>query len=279
VSNAPEPERKGVFTTGIVAKTREHLISLFFTGRKHAGENLKEVLSQRAAEAQPPVQMCDGLSRNLPKGIPTFLANCIAHGRRKFVEISSSFPEDCQFLLESIRDVYRNDNLTTERGMSPEERLAFHQAESKPIMDRLHDWMKANFEEKKVEPNSGLGKAIAYMLNRWSALTLFLYKVGAPLDNNICERALKMAILHRKNSLFYMTENGARVGDVFMSLIHTCRLNGANPFDYLTELQKNVDRVRETPENWLPWNYRDALKAFLTSKTPTFQPILPPNTS
>jgi transposase len=77
--------------------------------------------------------------------------------------------------------------------------------------------------------------------------------------NNICERALKKAILHRKNALFYKTPNGARVGDVFMSLIYTCQLNEANPFDYLTELQQHADQVAAHPERWLPWNYRVAL--------------------
>ncbi|MFO8002854.1 transposase, partial [Thioalkalivibrio sp.] len=79
-------------------------------------------------------------------------------------------------------------------------------------------------EKKLVEPNSGLGKAIKYMLKHWKKLTRFLEVPGTPLDNNIAERALKYAILHRKNALFYKTQNGAKVGDLFMSLIHTCQL-------------------------------------------------------
>jgi hypothetical protein len=95
-------------------------------------------------------------------------------------------------------------------------------------------------------------------------LTLFLRQPGAPLDNNICERALKMAILHRKNSLSYKTQNGARVGDLFMSLIHTCRLNGANPFDYLTTLQRHASAVKTNPGQWLPWNYLQTLTSLAT---------------
>ena len=64
------------------------------------------------------------------------------------------------------------------------------------------------------------------MLKHWQKLTLFLRVPGPPLDNNICERALKMAIRHRKNSLFYKTLRGAAVGDLYMSLIHTCYLSG-----------------------------------------------------
>jgi transposase len=124
----------------------------------------------------------------------------------------------------------------------------------------LHAWLEAQFDEKQVEPNSGLGTAVSYMLKHWTALTLFLRQAGAPLDNNVVERALKKAILHRKNSLFYKTENGAAVGDLFMSLIHTCELNGANPFDYLTQLQKHAAELAQNPAAWMPWNYQEALE-------------------
>jgi transposase len=139
--------------------------------------------------------------------------------------------------------------------MTDAERLSFHRDKSGPRMDKLHVWMRTQIAEKKVEPNSGMGQAIGYMLKHWEKLTLFLRKAGAPLDNNLCERALKKAILHRKNSLFYKTDNGARVGDVFMSLIHTCDLNGADPFDYLTLLQQHAKEVEAQPDRWMPWNY------------------------
>ena len=124
-------------------------------------------------------------------------------------------------------------------------------------MDALHGWLEKQLEEKKVEPNSSLGKAVNYMLNHWSALTLFLRVEKAPLDNNICERALKMAILHRKNSLFYKTEHGAYIGDMFMSLIHTCVLGKINPYEYLTTLQKHSAALFAQPHRWLPWNYKE----------------------
>jgi transposase len=101
-------------------------------------------------------------------------------------------------------------------------------------------------------------------LNHWSRLTLFLQQPGAPLDNNIVERALKKAILNRKNALFYRTLNGAGVGDLFMSLIHTCELNGGNPFDYLTELQRHAEELKRRPSEWMPWNYRETLAQFAT---------------
>ncbi len=89
-------------------------------------------------------------------------------------------------------------------------------------------------------------------------------KAGTPLDNNIVERALKRAVLHRKNALFYRTLNGAEVGALFMSLIHTCQLCGANSFDYLTELQRHAQKLAVNPAEWMPWNYRETLERIVS---------------
>jgi len=258
-------ERTGIFTSGILAEGQDHPIALFFTGGQHAGENLNQLLQHRDAHLPPPIQMCDALSRNEPKAFQVLLANCIAHGRRHFVEVAPNFPTECRHVLEKLRDVYRHDAYCKEHDLSPQARLAFHQANSGPVMDQLRDWMSQQLDQKQVEPNSGLGKAIRYMLNHWEALTLFLRQPGAPLDNNICERALKLAILHRKNSMFFKTQHGAQVGDLFMSLIHSCRLNGVAPFDYLTSLQRNSPRVKEHPQHWLPWTYQKTLQGIDTS--------------
>lgn len=258
----PDDDRTGVFTSGIVATGQGRKIALYFTGRQHAGENLADVLAQRARELSPPIQMCDALSRNVPKlpgGVEILVANCLAHGRRQFVEVAQNFPQECRYVLETLGEVYKYDAEARAQGLPPEERLRFHQQRSQPVMDRLHDWLQAQLAERKTEPNSGLGKAISYLLRHWKALTTFLREAGAPLDNNICERALKRAVLHRKNALFYRTLNGAQVGDLFMTLIHTCQLCGANPFDYLTQLQKHARELAASPAKWMPWNYREAL--------------------
>lgn len=252
-------ERTGIFTSAIVAVRNGHQSAVFFTGRKHAGENLEDVLRRRAAELEIPMQMCDGLSRNVPKELATILANCMSHGRRKFVEVVDSFPEECRFVLESLGQVYHHDAIARKEKMSPEERLCFHQEHSAEIMEALQTWMNEQLEHKKVEPNSSLGAAFSYMLKRWDKLTLFLRKPGAPLDNNICEQALKKAILHRKNSLFYKTENGAGVADIFMSLIYTAELESVDPFDYLTQLLKHPEELRRSPQDWMPWNYQAAV--------------------
>jgi len=256
-SSTPDAkQRTGVFTTGIIAKRQERTFALFFSGGQHAGENLQALLDRRSPDLATPIQMCDGLSRNKPATAATNMANCNSHGRRGFVTVADAFPEECAHVLETMRDVYKYDEQTRREAMSDQERLLFHQQHSGPLMLALKLWMEEKLEGRHVEPNSSLGEAITYVLKRWDRLTLFLHQPGAPLDNNICERLLKTSIRHRNNSLFYKTLNGAHVGDLFMSLIHTCRLARANPFDYLTTLRRHIRRVRDDPAAWMPWNYQ-----------------------
>jgi transposase len=187
LTREPGDKRTGTFTSGIVSMVGAWSIALFFSGWKHAGENLAEVLKQRAHELPAPIQMSDALSRNSPKvaGVEPLQANCLAHGRRQVVEVADNFPEECRYMLETLRDVYHHDALAREQAMSPERRLRFHQERSEPLMNGLHEWMKAQLAEHKTEPNSGLGKAISYLLNHWLKLTLFLRQAGAPIDNNL----------------------------------------------------------------------------------------------
>ncbi len=254
------PDRTGMFTSAIVSVREEVRMVMFFTGRAHAGENLAKVLAERAAALRRPIQMCDALSRNVSEDFDTIVCNCMSHARRAYVDVVESFPDECRVVLEKLRVVFRNDATARKEKMSPEERLQFHRRESFRPMAELRQWMRKQLRDRLVEANSGLGQAIAYMQKHWRKLTRFLFVAGAPLENNLCERMLKRAIIHRKNSLFYKTEQGARVGDLYMSLIASCQLAGANPFDYLTELQKNAAALGAHPERWMPWNYRQTLE-------------------
>lgn len=249
---------KGVFTSAVIAEVAGRRCAIFRTGRQHAGEGLAAILKERTAP-EAPIQMCDALARNLPGEFKTLLGNCLVHGRRKFAAVAETFPAECGVVIDLLGRVYAHEAEARQRQLDPAQRLAYHQAHSGPVMAQLHDWLKAQLAEKRTEPNSALGQAMTYMLKHWPPLTLFLRAPGAPLDNNITERALKLSILHRKNALFYKTLRGAAVGDLLMSLIHTCRLNEVNPFDYLSALQTHASRVRTNPELWLPWNYREQL--------------------
>ena len=252
--------RKGMYTSGILSTVGDRKMAVFMTGNKHAGENLADILQKRSTALPPPVQMCDALSRNLPEDFKTILANCLAHARRRFVDVEPNFPQECTYVLETLEQVYINDAVTKQQNMTPEQRLQYHQQKSAPLMDKLNKWLSRQFDDKNVEPNSSLGQAISYMLNHWKELTLFLRVPKAPLDNNLCEQALKKAILHRKNSLFFKTEHGAYIGDLFMSLIHTCNLSKVNPFEYLKSLQQHSSELFRDPDKWMPWNYQQAVK-------------------
>lgn len=263
------PKRTGVFTTGIVATWREgRQAVLYVTGRQHAGENLRDLLNLRDEGLEPPIQMCDALSRNMPKDLETILANCLAHGRRVFVDICEHFPNECLYVLQAFKAIYENDGIARRDGLSPEERLAFHQTHSKPVADDLKEWLDRQLDQHLVEPNSALGGAIKYLLKHWQAFTLFLRKAGAPLDNNLCERVLKKAILHRKNSLFFKNENGAEVGDVYMSLIQTCELNGFNPWDYCHAVVRHQQAMAADPAAWMPWNYQQTVASLSNPQAP-----------
>jgi transposase len=261
-TNALElPERTGLFTTAVVSTSSVGAIALFSSGRQHAGENFSDLLDMRDPALPRPIHMSDGLDRNIPEDADSVLkSNCLAHGRRPFVDEVGNHPEICAHLLEEIGKVFHNDATCREEGWSGEQRLAFHQERSAPIMANLRTWMEELFATKRVEPNSGLGGAINYLLKRWDALTVFLRVRDAPLDNNMSERSLKRAIRHRRASLFYRSSRGANVGDAYMTLIYTTELHGGDPFRYLTILMTHAKQVAEDPADWLPWNYERALE-------------------
>jgi len=268
-------DRTGIYTTAIVAITATYKIALYATGRKHAGENLTELLELRAPGLAPPQHMSDGLDHNRPaEPIQTIEGKCLTHGRRQFVDIASSFPEESRRVLEALREVYRVDAIARTQNLSPRERLLLHQGKSEPVMDRLRRWLVDQLLGNDVEPNSSLGKAIQYLLKRWGPLTLFLREPGAPLDNNIAERVLKLAIRHRRNSLFFKTTGGAAVGDLFTSFIATCQLNRVNAFEYLTALLMNAGELAANPGAWMPWNYQagPAVQAPSTANQPLPRP-------
>lgn len=262
--------RTGIHTTGVLSVHEAFEIGLFITGRNHAGENMAGILKQRCPDLSAMLQMSDALACNFSE-LETeedVIASCLTHGRRNFVKVAESFPEETRQALLSIGQIYHNDRLAREQELSPEARLAFHQRESQPVMDEFQTWIKGQLDGE-TEPNSGLGKAMRYMLKNWESLTLFLRVAGAPLDSNPVERLLKKAVLHRKNSLFYRTIKGAQVGDLYMSLIYTCQLNGANPFDYLTVLQRNADLATASPGDWMPWNYAASVQQRVVLESPS----------
>jgi transposase len=252
-------ERTGMYTTGLVVQQGEHTICLYMAGRAHAGENLEALLTQRDAGRDKPLVMSDALVSNEADEAALIRCHCLAHGRRKFSELEETFPAECTVVIEALKQVFDHEEAARLQQLNPTERLAYHQHTSGPIMEALKHWLEQQFEERNVEPNSSLGKAFQYLLNHWQTLTQFLQVEQAPLDNNIVERALKLAIRQRKNSLFYATDYSAYIASMLTSLIATCLHAGVNALEYLVALQEHRAAVFGNPAAWLPWNYHTNL--------------------
>lgn len=260
-------ERTGMQSTALVVKTGEQTICLYFSGRDHAGENLQALLEQRQEGLDKPLVMSDALSRNevasgggaTSKEARLTRCHCLAHARRKFSDIEETFPKACDVVIAALKDVFDHEEQAQKAHLSDAERLAHHQTYSQPILERLESWMREQFKEREVEPNSSLGKAFTYMLSHWQTLTQFLRLPGAPLENNTAERALKLIIRQRKNSLFYHNDFSAYVGSLLTSLIATCIQAGVNAMDYFVALQDNRSAVFANPADWLPWTFQVTL--------------------
>lgn len=251
--------RTGMHSTTLVVKSGEHTICLYFSGRAHAGENLKAVLTKREVGLSPPLVMSDALAHNEAEGIAVVRCHCMAHGRRKFTEIVSAFPEACEEVVAALKQVFDHEEKTQKEQMSAEARLAYHRVYRAPMMATLKRSMERQREQREVEPNSSLGKAFAYWLEHWPSLTRFLSVPGAPLENNTAERALKLIIRQRKNSLFYATPHSAYVASLLTSLMATCLQAGVNAMAYLVALQEHRSAVFANPAEWLPWTFQATL--------------------
>ncbi|MBY0544562.1 MAG: IS66 family transposase, partial [Gammaproteobacteria bacterium] len=252
-------------TTAFISMWENHAIYLFYTSQAIGGKNLALLLENRSTE-EPFFTMADASSHNIPKVMDEnliarwILCFCLVHGRRKFYEIQHLYSKECELVLDIISQVYQNEAYCKKNKGDPPARLTHHQQYSGPLMEALKTWLNNQLLHRCHEPNSAFGQAVAYMLRHWQPLTRFLEVAGAPIDNSLCEQAIKVAIRHRRNSLFYKTQRGAQVGDCLMSLIHTAAKNQVNFFDYLNALQLNAHAVKADPSQWLPWNYRQTLQ-------------------
>lgn len=251
--------RTGMQTTALIVQIGGRRICLYYTGRRHAGENLEALLAQREPQREKPLVMSDALSSNNAEETHLIRCHCLAHGRRKFSELAEVFPAESAVVVDAFKSVYEHEEEARDQQLSAQERLRYHQTYSEPILTTLKTWLEQQTEQRLVEPNSSLGKALTYMLDHWGTLTRFLTEPGAPLDNNVAERALKLCIRQRKNSLFYATEHSAYIASLLTSVIATCVQAGVNALDYLVALQEHRQEVRANPSAWLPWNYPAAL--------------------
>lgn len=264
----PSLKRYASHTTGIVAQTRVGLIVLYLIGAKHAGENLDRLLNHRQDSQPLPMVMGDGSACNTDHSHEVHHLNCMFHARQYFIKAANGFPDEVKKVLDLIGTVYKHDARAKADGLDSHARRAYHREHSTPVMKHLKAYLLGLDRARLVEPNSSMGKASRYMLNRWQGLTAFLRIPGAPLDNLPVERAIKKFVLIRKNSLFYKNPKSAARAGVIMSVIATCTAQRASPLDYLAHLYQNEADVMRHPRKWLPWNYQDRLAALAPRDSP-----------
>lgn len=264
-TNKQNPKNKSaVHVTVLLSVYENHRIYLFNTTTLTAGKEFANLLKDRTSDIDF-TTMTDASANNFPNLNDDLMAKwvitlCLCHGRRHFVDLLDDGDEDIKLVLNIIANIYKNEQHCKQTKLTDEQRLHYHQTHSAPLMSALHTWLNNLMLYKKVEPNSALGKAITYLLKRWYWLTQFLRVLGAALDNNICEIAVKIAIRYKKSSVFYKTFYGATIGDAMMSLLHTAAYADVNIFDYLNVLQYFATEVQAAPEQWLPWNYQSTIR-------------------
>jgi transposase len=271
--------RTGIHTTCVYAETEDGVLRLFDTGRHHCGEKFWEMVESREENLPELMRMTDCGSTNTETPAPKarsadsetapskqrptpliIFLYCLQHARDRFVKLRKTFPLETKKILRMLAEVYENDEKSKNPLFEPKERLKFHQENSKPIMENLKSWCQAQMDSRLIEPNSGLGKEVIYFLKHYHDITGFLRHEGAPLDNNLCEQTVKAVKRHLKASQAYLTVNGAMVGDCYMTLIESAKLADISPIEYIGNCFYHADILKENPEQFLPWNYRETMK-------------------
>lgn len=199
--------------------------------------------------------------RRKSNAAPLQLAFCIAHARRKFVEVvKTTGSSEALAIISTIAEVYRIEERI--RGMSAEERLSVRKADSAALMAALKERLETLIDE--VSAKSSLGKAVAYTLAHWQGLTAFLDDGRIEVDSNIVERSIKPVCLTRKNSLFAGSTRGGETWAVLASLVNSAKLNGVDPETWLADVLEQIVSgtipVNQLDE-LLPWHWKAGREA------------------
>jgi transposase len=154
-----DEEKKGraTQTSGIVVKTGEQRIALYFSGRRHAGETLAELLKRRADGLPRPIQMSDALAVNISAEKEVITSYCLAHARRTVFELQEIYPAACEVVLEAVGKVYQHETKTA--GLNLARRLAHHREKSGPVMTELRRWMEAQSSAVQTPPATNVSQA------------------------------------------------------------------------------------------------------------------------
>jgi transposase len=203
--------------------------------------------------------MADAWSRNHAEEATLLRCQCLAHGRRKCTEIAAAFPTERAVVVNALALVYEPDAEVRRHQLSAAQRLRDHQPYSAPGFPTRKTWLEQQRAERFVEPNSRVGKAMAYRLDHGETLTQGGKEPGAPLDNNVAERALRLGIRQRTNALFSAAEHSAYIASILPRGIATCVQAGVQAVEYLVAVPDHRHEVFAHPRAWLPWTYQAAL--------------------
>lgn len=250
-------DKASCYTTGIVSVHDDHMSYVFVTDNKTAGKSAAPFLRLRSDKLPTPYLMCDALTANIPEEISGdlyILCYCLVHARRQFYNLPDGYDDLAEEVMGMIGKIYDHEEHTKTHKMNADERLAYHQKHSAPVMEELKAYLLS--QEKEFEPNGVAGNAIQYMLKRWTELTQFLRYVYIPLDNNPVERALKLIIQVRKSSMFYKTLESAKIASYIQTALYSAAQNDVNPYEYMMTILSNKAAVIKNPHQWLPWNYK-----------------------
>jgi transposase len=170
-------------------------------------------------------------------GGPIKLAFCLAHARRKYLDVFKKTKSPfAAKVVKKIAEVYAVEARI--KGMNCDQRLEVRKAQTAPLMTELKGMLETTLA--KISAKSGLAGAIRYSLNHWDGLTLFLEDGRVEVDNNTVERTIRPIALGRRNSLFAGNESGAEVWAILSSLLTTAKLNGLDPMTWLYDVTRRI---------------------------------------
>ena len=172
--------------------------------------------------------------------------NCMAHARRKFDEAKDNDLARASYVLTEMQKLYALERGAKEKPLSPDEHYRLRQGQAVPVLANLKEWMLENY--KAVLPQSVIGQALHYSLQRWDKLSVYTTDACLRIDNNLVENAIRPVAIGRKNYLFAGSHNGARRAAMLYSFLETCKLNNVNPFEWLRDV---LTKISDHPVNKL----------------------------
>ena len=184
------------------------------------------------------------------------LVGCWAHARRKFIEAKKLQGKNktgkADVVLSLIQKLYGIESRLKDK--SADESYQTRQAQSKPILDKLKQWLEKH--QPNLVGNSKLIDAANYMANQWPKLIEYINDGRLSIDNNRAERAIKPFVIGRKNWLFSQTATGANASAILYSIIETAKANGLAPYDYITACLDELCQSTPDIDSLLPWNFK-----------------------